>query len=130
MILLSNVNSDSSRRLSKWKTGLCYCIFLILEKNFLHSQPNFMSLMGNLPTIGFCYLVWRHYTKSGLVLHVWWTDLSGYKQFYLYCAKFNQFNICMNFSPKIKAHNLWLKDLETTSVIVFSTRHFLNVCRW
>lgn len=39
------------------KTGFHYCIFLILDKNCLHSQPNFMSLMGNLPTIAFCYLV-------------------------------------------------------------------------
>lgn len=87
--------------------------------------------MGNLPTIAFCYLVWMHYTKSELAFCISeWTDLSGYKQFYLYCAQFNHVNIYMNFNSKIKAHNLWLKDLETASVIVFNTRHFLNVYRW
>lgn len=117
--------------LRQWKTSFRYCIFLILDKNCFHSQLNFMSLMGNLPTIAFCYLVWMHYTKSGLAFCILeWTDLSGYKQFYLYCAQFNHVNICMNFNFKIKAHNLWLKDLETASVIVFNTRHFLNVCRW
>lgn len=115
----------------EWKNGFHCCISLILDKNCFHFQLNFMSLMGNLPTIAFCYLVWMHYTKSELAFCILeWTDLSGYKQFYLYCAQFNHVNICMNFNSKIKAHNLWLKDLETASVIVFNTRHFLNVYRW
>ena len=67
--------------------------------------------------------------KNGLVLCILVKDLSRYKQLYLYYAQFNYVNICMNFSPQIKAHNLQLKDLETASVIVLSTRHFVKVCR-
>lgn len=111
--------------LGDWTSGFHCCIFLILVKNCFHSQLNFMSLMGHLPTIAFCYLVWMHYTESGMAFCISeWTDLSGYKQFYLYCARLNRVNIRMNFSSKRKAPNLWFKDLGAASAVVLDTGHF------
>lgn len=108
--------------LGDWTSGFHCCIFLILGKNCFHSQLNFMSLMGHLPTIAFCYLVWMHYTESGLAFCISeWTDLSGYKQFYLYCARLHRVSIRMNFSSKRKAPNLCFRDLGAASAVVLDT---------
>lgn len=144
-ILITNMNRDHFFEISfcdvstltlieHWfervRNGFHYCNFLILDKNCLHSQPNFMSVMRDLPTIAFCYLVWRHYTKSAYRSFVLKrTDLSGYYEQYLYCAWFSHINIFMNLKPQIKSHNLWLKELDTASVAVLSSRYFVNVCK-
>lgn len=52
-ISLCDTSSLAEYCIEEWKTGFHYCLFLILDKICLHSQPNFMSLMGNLPTIAF-----------------------------------------------------------------------------
>lgn len=81
-----------------------------------------MSLMGHLPTIAFCYLVCMHYTESGLAFCISeWADLSGYKQFYLYCAQLHRVNIRMNFSSERKAPNLWFRGLGAASAVLLVT---------
>lgn len=89
------------------KTGLHYCIFLILDKNCLHFQPNFMSVMGIYLQLNF--VIW----SKGIVQRVCRSfvfqraDLSGQKQFYLlYCARFSHINTFMNLKPQIKSRNL------------------------